>query len=95
MLSNVGTASVAHTKLLPGLNRKNLPLDVNLFVLPRFDRTPAENSSSEGKGVAKTKGFSNLFSLKGECTFCRTKTQCPQIYTKLTQFEDNDSRKLP
>ena len=23
------------------------------------------------------------------------KTQCPQIYTKLTQFEDNDGRKPP
>ena len=23
------------------------------------------------------------------------KTQCPQIYIKLTQFEDNDGRKLP
>ncbi|XP_071806828.1 nonsense-mediated mRNA decay factor SMG9-like isoform X1 [Asterias amurensis] len=46
-----GTASVAHTKLLPGLNRKNLPLDVNLFVLPRFDKTPAENSSSEDHSI--------------------------------------------
>ena len=33
--------------------------------------------------------------LKGLCTFFRNKTQCPQIDTKLTQFEDNDSRKLP
>ena len=33
--------------------------------------------------------------LKGLCTFCRTKTQCPQIYIKLSQFEDNDNRKLP
>ena len=33
--------------------------------------------------------------LKGICTFVGQKTQCPQSYTKLTQFEDNDSRKLP
>ena len=33
-------------------------------------------------------------SLKGLCTLCRTKKkQCPQIYIKLTQFEDNDGRK--
>ena len=37
----------------------------------------------------------NIFTLKGLYTFCRQKTKCPQIYTKLTQFEDNDSRKLP
>ena len=34
--------------------------------------------------------------LKCLCTLCRTKkTQCSQIYIKLTQFEDHDSRKLP
>ena len=27
--------------------------------------------------------------------FVGQKTQCPQIYIKLTHFEDNDSRKLP
>jgi hypothetical protein len=27
--------------------------------------------------------------------FVGQKTQCPQIYTKLTQFEENDGRKLP
>ena len=27
--------------------------------------------------------------------FVGRKTQCPQIYIKLTQFEDNDNRKLP
>ena len=27
--------------------------------------------------------------------FVGQETQCPQIYTKLTPFEDNDSRKLP
>ena len=26
--------------------------------------------------------------------FVGQKTQCPKIYSKLTQFEDNDSRKL-
>ena len=32
--------------------------------------------------------------LKGICTFSLKKTQCPQIYIKLTQFEDNDNTKL-
>ena len=27
-------------------------------------------------------------------TFVGQKTQCPQIYTNLTQFEDNDSMKI-
>ena len=27
--------------------------------------------------------------------FVGHETQCPQVYIKLTQFEDNDGRKLP
>ena len=38
---------------------------------------------------------SQQWSLKALCTFCWTKTQCLQIYTKLTPLEDNDSGKLP
>ena len=40
-------------------------------------------------------GASLLVPLRVYVTFVGQKTQCPQIYTKLTQFEDNDSRKLP
>ena len=36
-----------------------------------------------------------LMHLKGLGTFVGQKTQCPQIYIKLTQIEDNDGRKLP
>ena len=39
--------------------------------------------------------ISNLFCLKGLCTFFSHKTQCPQIYIKPTQFEDNYGRKMP
>ena len=35
------------------------------------------------------------FFFKEYVLFVGQKTQCLQIYTKLTQFEDNDSRKLP
>ena len=41
--------------------------------------------------------FTAKSALKGLGTFCTTKTQCPQMnmYIKLTQFEDNEGRKLP
>ena len=32
---------------------------------------------------------------KGFVLFVGHKTQCPQTYIKLTQFEDHDDRKLP
>ncbi|XP_038065137.1 protein SMG9-like [Patiria miniata] len=36
---------------MPGLNPKNLPLDVNLFVLPRLDTAASEHSSTDDQSV--------------------------------------------
>ena len=35
-----------------------------------------------------------VYGLKDLGTFVKHKSQCPRIYIKLTQFENNDSRKL-
>ena len=35
-----------------------------------------------------------MYAYRVYVTFVGQKTQCAQIYTKLTQFEDNDSSKL-
>ncbi|XP_022104074.1 protein SMG9-like isoform X2 [Acanthaster planci] len=46
-----GTASLSHTKLLPGLNSKNLPLDINLCILPHLGATTPDNLSTDDQSI--------------------------------------------
>ena len=45
-------------------------------------------------GMMKVNMYTVLFFLRVYVLFVGQKTQCVQIYIKLTQFEDHDSRKL-
>jgi hypothetical protein len=76
--------------LLPKICKTKTGIKVKLII--------SSPSATRGQFSSHHGWFNSLLfpnPLKGLCTFCRIKTQCLQIYIKLTLFEANDSSKLP